>query len=146
MGFRLFLCPTLVSIDYFSFMELFYFTIFPTSSTTGRHLGSQCNYNSHTAFRACYVIKHKEIDKNGDMFIIYQQKSRLTYHKREPSFPEERRFSLGKTLIQGERAFSGFRQTENLQAMCSQKLQKYYLHINIFPSDLPRMLESGLIE
>ena len=36
------------------------FTISPTTSTTGRHLGFERDYNYHyTAFRACYVIMHK---------------------------------------------------------------------------------------
>ena len=37
------------------------FTISPTNSTTGRHLGFERDYNYHTAFRACYVIMHKEV-------------------------------------------------------------------------------------
>ena len=35
------------------------FYYFPTTSTTGRHLGFERDYNYHTAFRACYVIMHK---------------------------------------------------------------------------------------
>ena len=34
------------------------FTIFPTTSTTGRRLGFERGYNYHTAFQACYVIMH----------------------------------------------------------------------------------------
>ena len=34
------------------------FTIPPTTSTYSRHLGFERYYNSHTAFRACYVIVH----------------------------------------------------------------------------------------
>ena len=34
------------------------FPISPTTSTTGRHLGFERDYNYHTAFRACYVIMH----------------------------------------------------------------------------------------
>ena len=34
------------------------FTISPTSSTTGRHLRFERDYNYHVAFRACYVIMH----------------------------------------------------------------------------------------
>ena len=32
------------------------FTIFPTASTYGRHLGFEHDYNYHTTFRTCYVI------------------------------------------------------------------------------------------
>ena len=35
------------------------FTNSPTTSTSGRHLGFERDYNYHTAFRACYVIMHK---------------------------------------------------------------------------------------
>ena len=35
------------------------FTIFPTTRTTGRHLGIQRDYNYHTVFRACYAIMQK---------------------------------------------------------------------------------------
>ena len=31
----------------------------PTTSTTGRHLGFERDYNSHTAFGVCYIIMHK---------------------------------------------------------------------------------------
>ena len=32
---------------------------FPTTNTTGRHLGFGRDFNYHTSFRACYVIVHK---------------------------------------------------------------------------------------
>ena len=32
------------------------FTISPTASTPGRHLGYERDYNYRTAFRACYVM------------------------------------------------------------------------------------------
>ena len=35
------------------------FTISVTTSTTGRHLRFERDYNFHTAFRAFYVIVHK---------------------------------------------------------------------------------------
>ena len=35
------------------------FTISPTTSKSGRHLGFERDYNYHTAFRVCYVIMHK---------------------------------------------------------------------------------------
>ena len=35
------------------------FTIPPTTSTTGRHLGFERENNYQNAFRACYVIMHK---------------------------------------------------------------------------------------
>ena len=46
--------------------QISYFYYFPTTITTGRHLGFECDYNYHTAFRACYVIMHKVyLGRNG---------------------------------------------------------------------------------
>ena len=39
--------------------QILYFYYFPTTGTTGCHLGFEHDYNYHTAFWACYVIIHK---------------------------------------------------------------------------------------
>ena len=48
------------------------FTISPTTSTTGRHLGFKRDFNYHTAFRACFVIMHKvySLDFISGVFFI----------------------------------------------------------------------------
>ena len=48
-------------------------TISPTTSSTGRHLGFERDYNSHTAFRTCYVIIHKAycVQALSNKFVTY---------------------------------------------------------------------------
>ena len=46
------------------------FTIFPTTSTAGRHLRLERDYNYHTAFWAYYVIMQKVYKFTASMFTL----------------------------------------------------------------------------
>ena len=50
------------------------FTVSPITSTAGRHLGFERDYNYHTAFRACYVITHKVYSSHENL--LYKFSSR----------------------------------------------------------------------